>query len=431
MLPHTIGALRQRAPERAGRLDDAAGDARRALARRLARARRRRAPARPRGRPRTRWRTAPTPPRSAPQLTLTPPPPTRTSCGAVSAPRTTAACVATVLDLLHRPHGARPTAAAPTPRRATSTRATRPRASATGASTTRDARRSTGIGVRVRVGGGWGFAATRDVTRGGRRGRARRGRSRSPRRSPPAPARPLAPVDARARALGLAVRARPVRACRSRTSSACCSPPRPRCARATRGSSAPWPSAGARARAQGVRHDRGRGLHPGASSSCGGGLTASRPTAASCRCAPTRSPTAATSRAAGLGARARARPRGRTRRASPRRPSRCSRAPVCPRAPGPSSSHGEQLALQVHESDRPRARARPHPPRRGLLRRDELGQPAPGRTRRRGAALRLRAAHDHRRRDAARRPGDLRLGRRGRRRRAGRPSSTPAPCAPR
>ena len=61
--------------------------------------------------------------------------------------------------------------------------------------------------------------------------------------------------------------------------------------------------------------------------------------------------------------------------------------------------------------DRPRARARPHPARRGLLRGHELG--GAGRHRRR-PALRLGAPERHGRRDAAGRPGLVRMGRRGR-----------------
>ena len=79
------------------------------------------------------------------------------------------------------------------------------------ASTRSTARRSEGIGVRVRVGGGWGFAATRDVTRAGRAGGAGPRARASPRRSPRRRPRRSRRSTAGARALGLALRARPVR----------------------------------------------------------------------------------------------------------------------------------------------------------------------------------------------------------------------------
>ena len=60
------------------------------------------------------------------------------------------------------------------------------------------------------------------------------------------------------------------------------------------------------ARAQGLRLDRGRGLHPGERELRRRHRRPTPPTAATCRCAPTPLPTAAASRAAGLGARARA-----------------------------------------------------------------------------------------------------------------------------
>ena len=73
-----------------------------------------------------------------------------------------------------------------------------------------DSSASEGIGVRVRVGGGWGFAATRDVTRAG--AQAALARALAVAESQPATAAtPLAPVTPGPRALGLALRARPVR----------------------------------------------------------------------------------------------------------------------------------------------------------------------------------------------------------------------------
>src|SRR3954468_5042463 len=53
---------------------------------------------------------------------------------------------------------------------------------------------SEGIGVRVRVGGGWGFAATRDVSRAGAEA-ALAPAIAIPEAPPAAPERPLAPVE--------------------------------------------------------------------------------------------------------------------------------------------------------------------------------------------------------------------------------------------
>jgi TldD protein len=58
-----------------------------------------------------------------------------------------------------------------------------------------DLESSEGIGVRVRVGGGWGFAATRDVSRAGAEAALARAIAIA-RAQPPAPDRPLAPVEA-------------------------------------------------------------------------------------------------------------------------------------------------------------------------------------------------------------------------------------------
>ena len=58
-----------------------------------------------------------------------------------------------------------------------------------------DSSNSEGIGVRVRVGGGWGFAATRDVSRAGAEQALTRALAIAE-AQPAGPARPLAPVPA-------------------------------------------------------------------------------------------------------------------------------------------------------------------------------------------------------------------------------------------
>ena len=63
-----------------------------------------------------------------------------------------------------------------------------------------DSTRADGVGVRVRAGGGWGYAATRDTTRAGLE-RALAQALAIAESQPSAPAGPLAPVRARARAL--------------------------------------------------------------------------------------------------------------------------------------------------------------------------------------------------------------------------------------
>ena len=154
-----------------------------------------------------------------------------------------------------------------------------------------DSSASEGIGVRVQVGGGWGFAATRDVTRAG--AQAALARALAVAESQPATAaRPLAPV---APALGhwaspyeldpfavaledklellFAVEAR---AAHRR--------------RAPRAHGRHLPRV---ARAQGLRLDRGRGLHAGDAWPPARASPPTPPTAATCRCAPTRPPTAA------------------------------------------------------------------------------------------------------------------------------------------
>ena len=89
--------------------------------------------------------------------------------------------------------------------------------------------------------------------------------------------------------------------------------------------------------------------------------------------------------------------------------------------------HGEQVALQVHESIGHALEL----DRILLGEASYAGTSWVGARRPRLAALRLRAAARHRRRDAARRPGLVRLGRRGRRRARAPTSSRAACCAPR
>ena len=257
--------------------------------------------------------------------------------------------------------------------------------------------------MRVRVGGGWGFAATRDVSRAGAeaalapRPRHRRGAARRARRDRSRPSRPRAGTGPRR---GRSTRSR----WRSRTSSACWSPPRPRCApTATRGSCAPW------RRPAPARERKALATTEGAACtqeavSCGGGLMALRGR-----------------RRRGPGAVVPARPR--RRRPRRRAGSTCARstspgaaprvaeeavallsAPVLPAGVRTVVLHGEQVALQVHESighalelDRILLGEASYAGT-SWVSPDDLAR----RPRRRGAALRLRAAHDHRRRDAAR-----------------------------
>jgi TldD protein len=61
-----------------------------------------------------------------------------------------------------------------------------------------DRERSEGLGIRVRVGGGWGFAATRDVSRPAAEAALARALATAE-AQPSAPGRPLAPLDAPAR----------------------------------------------------------------------------------------------------------------------------------------------------------------------------------------------------------------------------------------
>ena len=70
---------------------------------------------------------------------------------------------------------------------------------------------SEGIGVRVRVGGGWGFAATGDLTARGAEAALALALAIAE-TQPAGPATPLAPVEPAPRALGLALRHRPTRA---------------------------------------------------------------------------------------------------------------------------------------------------------------------------------------------------------------------------
>ena len=85
-------------------------------------------------------------------------------------------------------------------------------------------------------------------------------------------------------------------------------------------------------------------------------------------------------------------------------------APVCPAGPVTLVLRRRAARAAGPRVDRPRARARPHARRRGVVRGHELDRAFGHRL----AALRLGAHARHGRRDAARRPGHVRLGRRGR-----------------
>ena len=224
------------------------------------------------------------------------------------------------------------------------------RRSATGAVDDVDTTEAEGIGVRVRVGGGWGFAATRDVSAApaprralARGARDRRGAARRGRRAADA-GRPGA------RATGPR-RARSTRSTsRSRTSSSCCFAAEaalrgdPRIVR-TRGR-----AARACARAQGVRLDRGRRVHPGARRDAARGIAAHAADGGELQVRSYPSAHGGLVALAGcehvLGARPRraraARRRGGDRAADAR--------PPCPAGATTLVLDGEQLALQVHES---------------------------------------------------------------------------------
>ena len=257
---------------------------------------------------------------------------------------------------------------------------------------------SEGIGVRVRVGGGWGFAATRDVTPAGAEAalRARAGHRRGPARRPGAP---LAPVAARARPLVVQLRDRPVRGRARGQARRCCSPPRRRCAATTR---IVRSAAGSTARRE----------RKAFASTEGAACTQERDR----RAAPASRPT----RVDGSELQVRSYP------LRPRRPGRRGRlgarrsaldlaahaprvaaeavellsAPPCPEGVRTIVLHGEQVALQIHESighalelDRIQLGEASYAGT-SFVAVEDLGAPA----------LRLRAPDDHGRRDAARRP---------------------------
>ena len=405
MLPHTLGALRRRdaasgstrptSPRRARAR--ACADARAAARRRCATSASRRAGARQR---------APRPRAGAPSWARTPPPPSRPrSATCTGGPGDARRCST---ELMAPRRGPLLVRRGP-PRR----RAARRRSSVRNGRVERrrQRRRPTGIGVRVRVGGGWGFAATRDVSAAGRRGARSRARWRSPRRSPPRPARAARARRRRRAATGPRRTSSTRSTSRSRTSSTACSPPRRALRRRRRASCA----ASRRARA-------------GASA-----RRSPRPTAPRAR----RSAWPPAPGIAAVGARRRRAagalvPAARTAGCSrPPAGSTCSRstspahaprvaaeavellsAPPCPRGRTTLVLDGEQLALQIHESIGHALELDRILLGEAVLRRDELGRAR----RPRLAALRLRAPDDHRRRDAARRAGLVRLGRRGRRR---------------
>ena len=274
-----------------------------------------------------------------------------------------------------------------------------------------------GIGVRVRVGGAWGFAATRDTSRAGAeralapRARDRRGPARRARRGRARPSRPRAGTG----------RTRPSStrtASRSRRSSALLVAAEealrgdPRLVRTDAGCTRD-------ADGPGVRLDRGRRVHAGAHE-CGG--RARRDRGRRRRAADPLVPERPRRphRAGRLGARPRARPR-RQRAARRRRGGRAAdRAAVPDRAARrssctPSSSRCRSTSRSATRSSST-ASCSARPPTRGRAGCSprDLGV----------AALRLRAADDHRRRDAAGRARDVRLGRRGHGGAARRRSST-------
>ena len=229
--------------------------------------------------------------------------------------------------------------------------------------------------MRVRVGGGWGFAATRDVTRAGARGRAgprarpRRGAARvAPDRARWRPSRPRAGTGHRPTRSTRSPR-------RSRTSSSCCSPPRPRCARRRA------PRADGRRRAARARERKAFASTEGAActqetASCGARASSPYATDGSelqVRSYPDR-PRRRTVRRRRAGSTSSPSTSPATPRAWPRRRSRCSRAPPCPTGTEHDRAARRAGGAPGARVDRARARARPHPARRGLLRGHELGR---------------------------------------------------------
>ena len=232
---------------------------------------------------------------------------------------------------------------------------------------------SAGLGVRARVGGAWGFAAT-DGRLGGRArggaGARRRGRRR-----------PAARRAARWAEVPRARAARPRRLGLARASI----DPFARLAR--RQARAPARRRGGAARRPADRAPRGR--VPAARARAGRSPRPRAPRAPRRRRLRRRPGGAGRRRRRGADALVPAghggsvaqagwehllapRPRRRTRRASPRRPSRCSPRRSARRA---SDARPRRRAARAADPrvDRPRARARPHPRRRGVLRRARAG----------------------------------------------------------
>ncbi len=272
-----------------------------------------------------------------------------------------------------------------------------------------DSTAADGVGVRVRAGRRLGLRGdARDDARGRRaRACAGAGDRREPARGA---ARAAGRRRARARALVQRPRAGPVRRLAGGQARA---PVRRRGAAARRPAHRPLRGRVRQPpRAHRVRLDRGRRLHAGA-----------RRVRRLDRRDRRRRRRAAGPLLPGLARQRRrlrrlgARPRPRPRRACAARRGRGARAARGAGLPGgPDDADPRRRADGAADPrvDRPRARARPDAAHGGVVRGRELGRAR----RPRHAALRLRAPEHHRRRDAAGRAGHVRLGRRGRRRRA-------------
>ena len=214
-----------------------------------------------------------------------------------------------------------------------------------------DSTSADGVGVRVRAGGGWGFAATRDTTRAGIERALARALAIAE-SQPSAPAGPLAPV-APARGhwacahdidpfavsledkLALLFAAEAAAARRRRRA-------------ATRGSPARRPHARAAACAPRSPPRKARPA-PRSASSAARRSASSRSTATSCRCAriPARTAAPPPARAGSTCSPSTSPP---TPRASPPRSLELLVAPECPAGRRTVILGGEQLALQIHES---------------------------------------------------------------------------------
>ena len=157
-----------------------------------------------------------------------------------------------------------------------------------------DSRECEGIGVRVRVGGAWGFAAVRGTDRADAEAALTRALAIAAAQPAVPDAAPLAPEPPARGSWTSPARARPVRGAARGEARACCWPPTPACA------TEPGVTATRRAlrrpcaTRQAVRLHRGRALRAAADRVRRRHRRPWRSTATRARCAPSRRRTAAT-----------------------------------------------------------------------------------------------------------------------------------------